>query len=56
FGKPFAETFGDYLPPDFEHPIFNVDGSFLAMMNMSEDTTTKVLASRRLKCLGDLGN
>ncbi|CAG8677370.1 13890_t:CDS:2, partial [Dentiscutata heterogama] len=34
--------------------IYKEDGSFLAILNLSADTTRKVLANRRLKCLNDL--
>ncbi|CAG8434299.1 2598_t:CDS:10 [Scutellospora calospora] len=37
-------------------PILKEDGTFFAMMNLSEDTTHKVLSSRRLKLLGELGS
>ncbi|CAG8617536.1 26330_t:CDS:1, partial [Dentiscutata erythropus] len=36
--------------------IYKEDGSFLAILNLSEDTTRKTLTNRRLKCLNDLGN
>ncbi|KAF0501469.1 protein-histidine kinase [Gigaspora margarita] len=36
--------------------IYKEDGSFLAILNMSENATRKILNKRRLKCLSDLGN
>ncbi|CAG8489684.1 1580_t:CDS:2, partial [Dentiscutata heterogama] len=37
-------------------PIFKEDGTFWAMLNVSDITTHKVLAKRRIKALSDLAN
>lgn len=37
-------------------PLYKEDGSFLAILSISENTTRKVLTNRRLKCLSDLGS